>query len=428
MNDRPDIVILNDYASTNGGSTAVAVTSALGLAAAGHRVIYFSGVGPVAPDLAAVPNVQVHCLGEEEIGRDPRRWRAFFSGLYNRNAARRLRQVLAGLDPARTVVHAHTWTKALSPSVLAAALDLGFPLAVTLHDFSIVCPNGGFFVYGRNEICRRRPLSASCLACSCDRRNVGHKAWRSVRTYLQNRHLRIADRVAHYVAVSRFSADVLRPHLPARTAITVVPPPVPCRDEGPAPIGQNREFVFAGRLVPEKGVRLFATAARAAGLPATFVGDGELRTELEALNRAARFTGWLGPEGIRRELRRARALVFPSLWYETLGLVAIEAAAAGVPVIVSDRCAAADVVRDGATGLHFAHGSVGALAAAMRRLAADDPLAARLGHAAYRWHWDNPWTVERHVAGLQAVYQRIGRAARNPEESEHECAAGLGAG
>jgi glycosyltransferase involved in cell wall biosynthesis len=426
VNDRPDIVILNDYASTTGGSTAVAIASALGLAAAGHRVIYFACVGPVAPALATAPNVRVHCLGEEELIHHPRPWQAAFSGLHNRTAVAALRALLGGLDPARTIVHAHTWTKALSPSALAVPLELGFPLVVSLHDFSIVCPNGGFFDYGRSRICERRPLSASCLACSCDRRHVGHKAWRTVRTYLQNRHLRIADRVTHYVAVSRFSANILQPHLPVRTPLTVLPPPVPCLDAGPAPVEQNREFVFVGRLVPEKGVRVLAAATRDTGLPVSFVGDGELRQELERTLPAARFTGWLGPESIRAELHQARALVFPSLWHETLGLVAVEAAAAGVPVIVADRCAASDVVRDGETGLHFAHGSAEELGRAMRRLAADDALAARLGRAAYRWHWDDPWTVARHVTGLQETYRRVLDSNHPAEEPEYECATGLG--
>ncbi|HVU16676.1 MAG TPA: glycosyltransferase family 4 protein [Candidatus Didemnitutus sp.] len=425
MKSRPDIVVLNDYASTTGGSTAVAVASALGLVQAGHRVTYFSCVGPVAPALRDVPNLEVHCLGDAELIRHPQRWRAFFSGLHNRPAVRSLRAVLARHDPDETIVHAHTWTKALSPYALAAVTDAGFPLVVTLHDFSIVCPNGGFFVYPRNEVCRRRPLSASCLACSCDRRNIGHKAWRTVRTWLQNRHLRIPEQVAHYVAVSDFSAAVLRPHLPASVPLTVVSPPVPCVDQGPAAVGENSNFVYAGRLVPEKGVRLFAEAAASTGLPAVMIGEGELRGELTARFPRLRFTGWLDAAAMRRELRAARALVFPSHWYETLGLVAVEAAAAGVPVIVSRHCAAADVVRDGETGLHF-DGSEESLTAAMRRLADDAPLATRLGDAAYRWYWENPWTVDRHVADLKKVYDRVSRA-QPAEEPGHECVAGLGA-
>jgi glycosyltransferase involved in cell wall biosynthesis len=407
-----EVVILNDYASPTGGSTAVAIASAVGLAARGLRVTFFACVGPVAPALRDVPNLEVHCLGLPDLKHNPSRTRAFVTGLCNGRAVSALKRVLATKDPTRTVVHAHTWMMALSPYALDAAASQGFPLFVTLHDFFVSCPNGGFFDYRREEICHRQPLSTSCLGCNCDRRSYPQKLWRSFRTHLQNRHLQIPRRVTRYLAVSDFSAKILAPQLPPDAAISVVRNPVERPDEGPTDVRWHRSFLFIGRLVPEKGVRLFAQAIRRTGLPAVFVGDGELREELRELCPEARFTGWLSPEATALELRSARALVFPSLWYETLGLVAVEAAAAGVPAIVSDGSAATDYVRHGGTGLHFSHGSAESLAAAMRTLADDAPLAASLGHAAYRWYWDNPWTVDRHVDDLLTHYRALAPVAR----------------
>lgn len=402
-----EAVILNDYASTTGGSTAVAVASARGLAARGVRVTYFSCVGPVSPELRGVPNLEVVCLGQHEIAKDPRRLRALASGLRNGPAVEALRGLLAGKDPARTVVHAHTWMKALSPFALAVAPELGFPLVVTLHDFFITCPNGGLYDHGREKICRRAPLSLSCAACDCDRRHYAHKLWRVARSALQNGWLGLPRRVSAYLGVSEFSLGLMRPHLPPSAPAAVLRNPVDAVDLGPAEPGRQGSFLYVGRFVPEKGVRLFAEAVRATGLPAVFVGDGELGPELKRLCPDARFTGWLGPAGIRAELRAARALVFPPTWYETLGLVAVEAAAAGVPVIVSDGCAASEVVRHARTGLHFIHGSSNSLATRMRDLAADDTLTAALGRAAYDWYWSDPWTAEAHVDALLGHYARV---------------------
>ena len=120
----------------------------------------------------------------------------------------------------------------------------------------------------------------------------------------------------------------------------------------------------------------------------------------------ATFTGWQTPAQIRAWLQRARALLFPPLWYETLGLVVVEAAAAGVPAIISDRCAATDFLGDGERGLHFRHGSIEALCGAIERMR-DPALASRLGRNAYDWHWGDPWTVENHVAELVALYERV---------------------
>jgi glycosyltransferase involved in cell wall biosynthesis len=401
-----EVVILNDYAAVTGGSTAVALASALELADRGVPVTLFSCVGPVAPELASA-NVAVVCLDEPEIARDPNRLRAAFGGLRNRRAVLALRRLLAGKSPARTVVHVHTWTKALSPFALAAVSRLGFPLVVTLHDFFITCPTGGFYVHRTGELCHRRPLSASCLACRCDRRNYGHKLWRSARTAVQNKLLGIPRRVDCYIGVSDFSLRVMRPHLPAGARARIVRNPVDCAWSEPAPVGDNREFLYVGRFEAEKGVALAAAAAQSAGLPATFVGDGALREEARRLCPRGRFPGWLPPAAIRGQLQRARALVFPPRWYETLGLVVIEAAAAGVPAIISDECAATDYIRDGVNGLHFRRGSADSLARQMRRLADDPALAARLGRAAYDWYWRDPWTAERHVDELLEVYGEV---------------------
>lgn len=426
-----EVVILHDYATRNGGSSAVAIASAVGLAERGVPVTYFACVGPVAPELHDVPGLRVICLGQAEIAKNPNRLQAFASGWWNTRAARALDRLLAEKSPLRTVVHAHTWTKALSPAVLAVVVRRGFPLVVTLHDFFIACPNGGLFEHGANAICRRRPLSTACWRCACDRRNYGHKLWRNARTVLQNRILRLPERVSRFVAVSDFSRRILEPHLPPGARVTRVHNPVPCEPTTPTPAAANERFVFVGRFETEKGVRLFAEAVRAAGVPATFVGDGALLPMVRELCPDARFTGWLDREGIRREVRSARALVFPPLWYETLGLVVIEAAAEGVPAIVANGCAATDVVAYGVNGLHFGHGSMASLAAQMQRLARDDALAARLGAAAYAWYWRRPWTQERHVSELLEIYRELASAeapAPELEHANHESAGGVGAG
>lgn len=410
MSPRPDIIILNDFATFNGGASVVALRSALQLAALGHRVTLFAACGPVSAELEDVPNLEVICLGQTEIVRDPNRLRALTRGAWNRPAARALDRVLAGRDPTRTVVHAHLWMKALSPAVFTPAFARGFPVAVTLHDFFLACPNGGFYEYPTDRICHRQPLSLDCLTCSCDRRNYGHKLWRAGRTFLQNRVARLPARAAHFVGVSRFSLDILQPFLPPGAAATVVRNPIDCEDLGPAPVAENEPFVFAGRLVPEKGPRLFAEAARRAGVRAVFVGDGELRGELARDFPEFEITGWQTPAEVTARLRQARALVFPSTWYETLGLVVVEAAAHGVPAVVSDGCAARESVADGERGLHFPAGSVDGLAGQLRALAGPGAGAAhagRLGRAAYGWYWADPWTGDRHAEDLQQVYDRM---------------------
>ena len=224
---------------------------------------------------------------------------------------------------------------------------------------------------------------------------------------IQNRILKVPDKVSYYIGVSDFSLKILRPYLPPATPVKMIRNPVDCLKAEPAPVVENRDFLFIGRFSNEKGAVLFAQAVQASGVAATFIGDGALMPAVRSICPQARFTGWLQPREIRQYMRTARALVFPPLWYETLGLVVVEAAAAGVPAIVSDRCAATDYIHHGVNGLHFTHGSVESLSRTMAELNADHAQAAHLGRAAYDWYWRNPWTSDRHVSQLLEVYHEL---------------------
>lgn len=104
----------------------------------------------------------------------------------------------------------------------------------------------------------------------------------------------------------------------------------------------NHAFLFVGRLSLEKGIAEFCKAVHAAHVKGIVVGDGDIRTELEAQYPDITFTGWLSKEQILEQFKKARCIVFPSIWYETFGLTAYEAEAYGIPVIASDLSAASE--------------------------------------------------------------------------------------
>jgi glycosyltransferase involved in cell wall biosynthesis len=397
------IIVLNDHAHVNGGAGAVALASARGLAQAGLPVTLFTAVGPVDNELADVAGLEVICLGQQEIALDPDRVRAFTQGLCNRSACQQLALLLDRHDPRDTIVHVHAWTKALSPFAIDTAIRRGFKVVLTLHDFFVGCPTGGLFLPKTAELCHREPLSWDCVRCSCDRRHYAHKLWRSARTFLQNRVLRIPDGIAHFIGVSEFTVSIMRPWLPSAAPITVVRNPVDCPPGPSVDVAANRPMLFVGRFAPEKGVLLAAEAVRRLKLPAVFVGDGEQMAQARALCPHATFTGWLPQAQVSEQIRRARALLMPSIWREPLGLVVVEAAGNGVPSIVSDQSAAAQFIREGSGGIEFSHGSADALCAALERLG-DDALVTRLGRNAYDWYWREPWDSSQHIAALRAVY------------------------
>ena len=139
--------------------------------------------------------------------------------------------------------------------------------------------------------------------------------------------------------------------------------------------------LFLGRICPEKGVDDALLAARLAGMPLLVAGSVFPYPEHRAFFRDRvqplldRQRRWIGPVARRakqRLLAQARCVVVPSKARETSSLVAMEALAAGTPVVAYRSGALPEIVAHGRTGLLVEAGDVGELAAAMRDAGAID--------------------------------------------------------
>jgi len=145
-------------------------------------------------------------------------------------------------------------------------------------------------------------------------------------------------------------------------------------------------LLFFGRLEWEKGVQDLIAAlpkirARHPGTRLVVAGKGRQEAELVAtarkhrVRRAVEFVGHLSDRELRAALAAADAVVLPSR-YEPFGIVALEAAAAGAPLVASTAGGLGEVVVDGRTGVSFPPGDVPAIADAVDTVLRD-PAAAR---------------------------------------------------
>lgn len=400
-----DLIILNDYAHVNGGAARVALDSAVALAKQGHRVRLLAAVGPIAEELKEV-GVRVTLTNQYDIKSDPFPVRAATQGIWNVRAARCITEILRECDPLTTVVHVHGWSKALSSSAIHAAVTANFSVVVTLHDYFYACPNGAFFNFQRREMCKLRPLSGACLQENCDRDGYSQKLWRSIRQGIQNHFGFSPQGPQNFIVLSELAEQILGPFLPPDATLYRIPNPIDAVQELPVDVASNYEFMSVGRLSVEKGLELFAEAAKQLGCVATFVGEGPSRAEITRINPQSQITGWLPPDQVVRHLRSARAMVFPSLWYEARPLAILEAAAIGVPAIVPDQNAARELILPNETGLLFRNGDVSDLREKLAVMQ-DSKVAGRLGRAAYSRYWQNPFTMSKHIVALERCYDSI---------------------
>ena len=194
---------------------------------------------------------------------------------------------------------------------------------------------------------------------------------------------RTADRVTHFVAISRTVQERIR-ECYGRDSV-VICPPVDTDFYTPAAVPREDFYLVVSALAPYKRFDLAVRACERLGRRLVVIGSGQdAKTLQAAAGPNVTFLGWQSDEAIRDHLRRAKALLFPG--EEDFGIVPLEAQACGCPVIAFGRGGATETVRglgDGPdpTGVFFAEQTADAVIDAIGRFERDadrfDPRAAR---------------------------------------------------
>jgi glycosyltransferase involved in cell wall biosynthesis len=154
-----------------------------------------------------------------------------------------------------------------------------------------------------------------------------------------------ASRVDSYIANSELTRERIKRYY-GRDSV-VIHPPVETHRFTPGLPGDS--LLVVSELVRHKRVHIALEAARRARAPICVVGTGPEQESLSAAYPHARFLGRAGDDELAQLYSRARAVVVPSI--EEFGITAVEAQAAGRPVIAAAAGGALETVLDGSTGL-----------------------------------------------------------------------------
>jgi glycosyltransferase involved in cell wall biosynthesis len=157
--------------------------------------------------------------------------------------------------------------------------------------------------------------------------------------------LAASRRVHAYVANSQLTRDRIRRYY-GRDSVVIHPPVETSRFE----LGEPGEaLLVVSELVPHKRVRIALEAARIANAQIEVVGSGPELDALSADYPEARLLGRVDDAELARRYTRARAVIVPSM--EEFGIAAVEAQAAGRPVVAAAAGGALETVIDGQTGV-----------------------------------------------------------------------------
>jgi glycosyltransferase involved in cell wall biosynthesis len=265
------------------------------------------------------------------------------------------------------------------------------PIVMTAHDYKPACPSYTLFRDGAP--CRR------CVGHSphhvvggrCVKGSVGASLLAFAEASVV-RSLHLYDKVSHWVAPSGFAADVLRQAGVASNRISVVANFLPDDEliEKERSDSRDPEIIYAGRLEPTKGVDLlvdvFAKSDGNLGKLVIAGGVGslvEMVTSISEKSAHVSYLGHLTREQIQTRQLSARASVLPARWEENYPMSVLEARAARLPVVCSNRGGLPEMVEHLVDGVLFDADDESALRDALRHVAQDEEAARRMGDAGY---------------------------------------------
>ena len=294
-------------------------------------------------------------------------------------------RALAGFAPDIAVAHN------VMDARIVEALRAAPRLAYHVHDHRAFCPNGDRVFPRSGRICTLplgRPCAVHSLTDGC-----AYGPRRRTLTLIRRRE-RLRDAIAAAdvtVVASRYVAErASHNEIPAR-CVRVIPLPLPDdayvdRVSTPPP----RSVVFAGRVVPQKGLgALVRAVARIAPKRRPLIrafGEGpaleQVRDDATRLGVSLDAPGAAPPEQIRRAIDGAALVVLPSLWAEPFGYVGIEAFARGRPVVAFDVGGVRAWLDDGTNGVAVRAGDESALADALDALLHDEARRTMLARRA----------------------------------------------
>lgn len=338
----------------------------------------------------------------------------FAATAWNFKVYREMRSQFQELKP--DLVHVQNFFPLFSPSVHAAARSLNIPTVQHLHNFRLGCLNGYLFRDGK--ICEtcvgKNPWQGVVYGCYRNSQMASLAVWTMItlnrwrRTWWQD--------VDTFITPSQFSAQKLAEIGLSSDHISVKPYVInpPHQESLVSDSSTKPNFLFVGRLSPEKGVITLLKAWIELKMPdwqLNIVGDGAEKSNLQKFVNDVglanvRFLGYLDSAQVAIAMQSATAIVVPSQWYETFGRVIVEAFACSKPVIASDLGALSELITSEHNGFLVPCDRVSAWAEKLRWCGMHPEEMQIMGGNAFKTY-QTFYTSSANYQQLMAIYEQI---------------------
>jgi glycosyltransferase involved in cell wall biosynthesis len=308
-----------------------------------------------------------------------------FKFLYNFEASRKLAKLIKKENPA--VAHLHNIYHQLSPSIIHTLKKYKIPMVMTLHDYKVICPN--YTLFNKGEICEKCKGGKyyNCFSGSCIKNSHEKSLLGAIEAYLHRDVLKSYEQIDKFIAPSQFIKNKFIEFGVDGERIEVIENFTEMMSDSSAQVVEDY-LLFFGRLSKEKGVNVLLDAMREIDdVKLKIAGDGpdkinyQLSIKNYKLGSRIEFVGEKSGEELNELVRKARAIVVPSVWYENMPMNILEAVAMGKVIIASRVGGIPEIIEDKENGFLFRMDDADDLATKIDELKNYD--LATIGHQAW---------------------------------------------
>ena len=333
--------------------------------------------------------------------------------LYSFEAAKKLSQLIEITKP--DVAHIHLYKGVLTASIIPVLKKYRVPVAITLHDYSLLCPRNILF-NADNKICERCITSTSlnCVIHRCNRKNIFYSTINFIEYNINNIIYAPEKSFNKIIAVSKFSFEkhLLRKNL--REQLVHLYNFFPeIENKQTIPIRGNY-FLYYGRLSPEKGLNTLVEAfgKLSSAFQLKIVGTGPLESEIEQqIERKnpsnIEMLGYKSGNELDELIKNCSFIIVPSEWYENNPMTIIEGYSYGKPVIGSKKGGITELILDGNTGYYFEMANIDNLAEVIQKANnISDNLYDLMSKNAHTFAIEN-FSEDTHYEKLLSIYNEL---------------------
>ena len=253
------------------------------------------------------------------------------------------------------IVHAHNIFYTASPSIFWAAKLAGAKTVITIHNYRLFCLSANFF--RAKQICFEcsdKKSFKSGLQNKCFKNSL----WASFTLALS---IRLSDflgtwknKIDHYIVLNEFAKQLLINKGIDPKKIVLKSNFLSAYNLNQVNQIRDNFYLFAGRITEEKGIRHLMNTFTMTSKPLTIAGNGDIVNIINNnLSKNIKYIGLQSKAQIQSLLLTCKALIFPSIWIESMPMTLIEAQTMGTIPIVAASINTNNMIEHGIDGFLY---------------------------------------------------------------------------